>query len=211
MEIIPIIDPKSLNIIRYENRKIVREKNLWHYSSLILPIQKGTGKILVQTRPTGKTFAGKSDIFGGFVNKCQLSEKLRLKFSSNTLEQLLLETAVREANEELKLSVNDKITIVNKDKLEILRPSAGFIANNSINKEISSVYILMIPLNANVITFDDVQGEIVEIKSSFVDFNSLKIVFKNNPDAFADSLLRVMTEYFRNPKTKLQIDIALRV
>lgn len=209
MEMIPIIDSKTLGVIDFKERKEVKEYKLWHLSSLILPIQEKTGKILIQERPLGKTYEGKLDIFGGFVNKCSTSIKLKNKFEDKILELLFLETAIREANEELKVLINGENKIINKANLILLKPFAGFIANNDVNREVSSVYCIIIPYDASIITQDDVQGEVVNVKSSFINFEELISIYKINSENFADGLIRVIENYIKNLKTKNQLDSIL--
>jgi len=206
---IPIIDSKTLGVIDFKERKEVKEYKLWHLSSLILPIQEKTGKILIQERPLGKTYEGKLDIFGGFVNKCSTSIKLKNKFEDKILELLFLETAIREANEELKVLINGENKIINKANLILLKPFAGFIANNDVNREVSSVYCIIIPYDASIITQDDVQGEVVNVKSSFINFEELISIYKINSENFADGLIRVIENYIKNLKTKNQLDSIL--
>lgn len=206
MEIIPVINPETKHIIDNVERSEVRKNRLWHFSSLILPIQEKTGKILIQKRPKGKTFEGKSDIFGGFVNQSETSEELKKSFSIKKLEQLFLETAVKESNEELEIFLNGNKIFTDEHKLTLINPFAGFIADNEINREISSVYSVIIPFDCLVETYDDVQGKIVQIESKFVEFDKLKVVYKRNPENFADSLYRVLYYYFNNTITERQIN-----
>ena len=111
MEQVPIISPKNLHVLGYDDRDIVVSERKWHFSSLIIPIHEASGKILIQTRPRGKTYEGKLDIFGGYVQRNKFTDQLLAKFEQGVLKKIFLDTARREANEEInihydKLSTN---------------------------------------------------------------------------------------------------------
>lgn len=206
MEMIPIIDSSSLKIIDFKERLTVRQENLWHFSSLILPIQEKTGKLLLQTRPRGKTFEGKLDIFGGFINQNSISNELKERFNKSTLEKLFLDAAIRESNEEIVIWKNNRRINITQNDLYLLFPFTGFIANNEINREISSIYMLIIPFNSTVETYDDIKGDIINVDSEFYEFETIQRMFMENTDQFADSLYRLIDIYFGNSRTKNELN-----
>ena len=144
MEIIPVVSPSNFHLLGYESREQVVSNKLWHFSSLVIPIQEGTGKVLIQVRPKGKTYEGKLDIFGGYVHKSKYTDQLMDKFDHSILEKVFLETAVRESNEEIKIEMDKYNKLLNSDDLSLLDPFLGYIADNDVIKEISSAYVLQI-------------------------------------------------------------------
>lgn len=194
-EIVPVINPENLHIVEFLERTVVAANNLWHFSALIVPFQENTDNILLQVRPTGKTYAGKLDIFGGYVRKNTLGERLHANFDKETLAELFLETAVREANEELQITQWGQRLHFPPDAFTRIGNVGQFVSDNDILREVSTVYFLPIPTNAIVKTFDDIQGEPLELRSSFWNFADMLALFQNAPHRFSDGIARILRLY----------------
>ena len=194
-EIVPVINPENLHIIEFLERTVVTSRNLWHFSALIVPVQENTDNILLQVRPMGKTYAGKLDIFGGYVHKNALGERLHAKFDDDVLAALFLEAAVREANEEIQITQWGQRLHFPPDAFVRVGSVGQFVSDNDILREVSTVYFLPIPTNAIVKTFDDIQGEPLETRSSFWNFGDMLTLFQNAPHRFSDGIARVLRQY----------------
>lgn len=215
MEIIPIIDKRTLKIKKNKKRSEVKEKKLWHLSTIILVFNEKTGEVLLQIRPQGKTYAGRIDSFGGLVGKTKETQKLKRKFKRKLLDKIMLKNALKEINEELNIFSKDGSKKLIK-KLKLLKPAYKFIEEDDIINEVSNVYLLKLKKNYKAKTYDDING--IEIKTVSKYYNFFELVEKYKKEKkkkkesklFASGLARILEKYIENKSVKKQIDKQLK-
>lgn len=196
MELIPIVD-ENLEIKGFAEKRWAEKNRLCHMTALLIPVRCEDHTVAVQIRPEGASYAGYHDFFGGHVALDKeywgllLGEKV-------DVTALVWSTALREANEELRMINPDGYPeIITKQHLTIIGDIGDFPWNGIHNVERSTLFLVKIPRNCSIHPMEDVGGRNVKVKTEFFSLNEVMDKFEEWD--FADGAERILLRFKENP------------
>lgn len=198
MELIPIVDFDTLELKGFAERKWVERNRLCHLTALLIPVRCEDGKVVLQIRPEGKSYAGCRDFFGGHVT---LGKEFWafLVGQEFDLKPIVWSTAMREANEELRMTREDGYPeIITKEHLTIIENIGSFPWIGKQTVERSTLFIVKIPHNCLIHPMDDVNGKFVPVKTEFLILDEVLEKYRKNEWKFADGAERILKRLSEN-------------
>lgn len=190
MEFTPVVD-ETLKIKGVVDREWAERIRLCHVTVLLIPVLCESKKVALQIRPEGGSYAGYYDFFGGHVALDRefwgllLGEKV-------DLASLVWSTAVRKANEELRVTgKNGYPEIVSEKDLRIIGNIGEFAWNGIHNVERSTLFLVRIPQGCSIHPMEDMRGRNVRLKTEFLTLDEVVDRFEKHED-FADGARRIL-------------------
>lgn len=194
-----------------------------HTTVLIVPvrvIECGKMEILIHRRPPDKKVSPDTwDTFGGHVEVSIQNGKLLPPGEKiedrDVLHQLIESTAIREANEEIK------IPEFQFTEGEVHRFGGygdfecGTHTSGAENIEYSTIFVAVLPKNAVSITAQDTVGrggievEISNLRLRSVTLEDLLAEYSKKPSEFADGLGRILEQLVKVPGTRRSFETFL--
>jgi len=203
-EYLPVIikEDENLKVCGFVRRDIVHSGlRIPHISVNIVPIISGTEKTILQKRSDKRRVdPSKFDFNGGHV-----TFELNLFSGKNTLEEVNDKTALREAREEIFVSVNGRQYLFSANDLfrftKVGELLTGFDNPNSINVGYMTGYILFIPMNSSIIIADENEDSTVQ-KLSYreIEITEVLSLYKEKPYEFACGATSILKE-LSNPRS----------
>lgn len=204
-----------------------------HASVQIIPVRCGAGSLLIHRRSKKpRTSPGMWDFYGGHVGF-----EMGILLSRGGLERAYEETALREAREELLVTVQGRPHLILKSHLrQIGRPSGfswGTDDPGQQNVEYSTAYALCIPEDAEVVTpFELRDGSIEWLRIEEVSWDELLGLFelsqsrsprmplrqgeferfadkRGNFPGFADGIIRIIRQVCSSSDMRQEVENAL--
>ena len=194
-----------------------------HTTVLIVPVrvaESGKMEILIHRRPPDKKVSPDTwDTFGGHVEVSIQDGKLLPPGDKiedrGELYQLINSTAIREANEEIKIP-NFQFT---KDNLHKFGGYGDFEYGTHIsgaeNVEYSTIFVAVLPKSAVSITAQDTVGrggvevEVSNLKLRSETLEDLLAEYSKKPSEFADGLGRILGQLVKVPGTRRSFETFL--
>ncbi len=170
----------------------VHRNGLMH-RTVILLLSQSPGTLVVQYRHSDVLFAGQLDAFGGHETPGDRSS---------------LETALREANSELRQSIGNNPLAWSLGQLRRLGQEYSFTIDSPLphggnNREFSSVYLMRAPVLGCTFHYqeDTESGYVVETpETNNVGLDELLYQHEKDSGRFADGLGRVLTKVAQDAK-----------
>ena len=214
MELIPIVE-ETLVLKGFAERNWAEKQNLCHLTTLLIPVVRQNKRRLVQVqiRDNKKSFPGCRDVFGGHVAVGHEFWPFLLGKPFD-LAEIVAAAAVREANEELRVSnkrTGEPYIITEKDLRQVGRIGEASW-NGPGNVERSTIFLVPIRDNHAVHPMDDIKGVYYPVENKAVAWEMLQTRFQNNPQyAFKDRKKAKAAGYKRNRKNWQFADGAARI
>lgn len=160
-----------------------------HTTVLIVLIHRGSRTITLMQRPHSKRlYPGCWDITGGHV-----TADLRAIGSPEKLEQVIDRTAVAEASEEAKVSVDGAPVMIDESSIVRFSDYGELFAESPLNVERSTGYCLFLDERSRVVCADENEnGQHETLNQRQVILPELKAEYGRNPDSFADGAGRLL-------------------
>ncbi len=161
-----------------------------HATVQIIPVCSGTGIILIHQRPGFvRNSPNRWDILGGHV-----TFEMGILSSSDGLAEASKETALREAREEILVTVNGHAHLIMKSHLQQIGKVGQFewgVKNpRAKNVEYSTAFVLCLPRNATVATpFELRDGSVLWLPTLGVSWDQLQKYYENSKSFSPSSLL----------------------
>jgi 8-oxo-dGTP pyrophosphatase MutT (NUDIX family) len=174
-----------------------------HTSVILVPVFQSTDEILIHKRSAEKRIGGgKFDFIGGHV-----SFEPGLLAGSAALLAGVEKTALREAREELGVTLDAKPYIIPKHRVcrftDLGELTAGLDDPTSKNVEFSTGFTVFLPKNAEVQVVDeDVYGRIDMLEHKRLALEELLQWFKERPNDFADGANRTLSQ-LKDPESAI--------
>lgn len=195
MELIPIVDSKTLELKGFAERKWAEKNYLCHLTTLLIPVFCKDGRVALQVRPEGKSFAGCYDFFGGHVSLDEEFWKI-LMGGKVDLHSIVWSAAVREANEELRVTKKDCYPeIITREHLAIIGDIGDFLLSWDQNIERSTLFLVKIPRGCFIHPMDDVKGKFVKLRTEFLFFHEIQEKYITGQWNFAAGADRILQRF----------------
>jgi len=175
-----------------------------HASVLILPVRNGTRSVFVHQRSKKvRTSPGALDTFGGHI-----SFEMGLLTRSDALHEASLTTAVREAREEIFISVDGKPYLIQQKDFRQIGRVGQFACSEPANVEYATAYVLFLPHNVQVgpSPFELRDGSVDWLPVEEVLWDDLLVRYCENSGTFADGISRLMTQAMQSDDIAKMID-----
>ena len=175
--------------------KIHSELGLIHHTALIL-VREGSGRVIFYCRQPQQTYAGKFDFFGGHTAD---------------IDDSPMETARREANEELHLSLNDSRLRISDEWIHQIGEDHQFVSHAPRDRERSTLFVVTLPTHpALKLRLSDEAADGIQLlkipEYKTASFQFLVSEYTSGRKEFASGAERVLISYQRDQETKRQID-----
>jgi 8-oxo-dGTP pyrophosphatase MutT (NUDIX family) len=212
----------ALKASGFVTRNLAHFHGVPHTTVLVVPIclLKPEPKILVHRRPAGKKVSPNTwDTFGGHVEVAIQDGKVLPPgdkiWSEAVFHQLIDDTAIREANEEMEFK-DFKFT-----SSDIRRFGGygdfewGTQDVNAQNVEYSSVFVAEFPEAAGLPSVCDTIGKhgkevkVINLEIRCVTLDCLLMEYAETPSAFADGLGRILQRLTESPGTRRSFEALL--
>ena len=187
LELIPLIneDNGKLIIKGFAERKWAEENDLCHLTTILIPViaEKNTEdrSLVVQVRDERKSFPCCRDVFGGHVNLDNEFWPFLLGKPFD-LSEIVISAALREANEELRLSQKEDCHPYDIKIERIYRVGevgeARWMAKG--NNERSTIYLVPIPKNCEIHPMDNVGKDFFSVATEKWKWEELRNKFFTN-------------------------------
>lgn len=213
-----------LKMAGFVTREMAHTCGIPHATVLLVPVslnQAGDLTILTHWRPVGKeTDSEKWDTFGGHVEVIAKNSALELPLnwdSPETMRFLVEETALREANEEIRL-IGFQFTAARLYRFGGYGDfESGTQEPGSSNVEYSTVFIVVLPQDradvqaVDTVTKDAAEVEIYNLPTQVWTIGALLSEYVQNPHRFADGLGRILSRLSKQPELRQRFqDLALK-
>lgn len=218
-EILPIMERREgrLRIRGAVERSFAHDSGIWHLAVQLIPVRLTSGggvSILLNRRSTSKrTCPGLIDICGGHVNLSGPSFGFEHWNDADRIERLSLDSAVREANEEIRCDppLNFGAGDLSQWGETGALSAESAIADGGIDREFSTAYVLGLPPESAVAIWDtDRTGEhrLQCFESRWADLSS---DYRANYDSYADGVGRVVKAALADARLEAQLlDLMIR-
>lgn len=201
-EIMVVIEKRSDGSFRIDGcatGNLVHRLGLLHTTVLLIPVtgDKEPMLLLHKRSPDRWISPGLWDVCGGhmaFDEKYFMDEKWK---SDYNWEQAALDTAIREANEEIAF---EPTFIFSSFHVQRFKPFGYFECRTTVsptkqNNECSTAYFVLVPKYRTVtICDDDPKGDIRQLEVKKFTVSELFDSFKNEPGLFADGIWRILNK-----------------
>lgn len=155
---------------------------------IVLMLYPAMRVVLMQRPRTKRLFPGCWDILGGHV-----TADLRAINSPETLEEVINQSALREAAEEAMLTRNGEPVLVDDHSLERFSEFGELFAESALNVERSTGYLLFLPDTISVSCADEGDhGRHEKLKQRQMTLDELKADYRQRPDTYADGAARLL-------------------
>jgi 8-oxo-dGTP pyrophosphatase MutT (NUDIX family) len=201
------------------------EARVPHATVQVLPILGATDRVLLHQRPPFvRNAPNQWDVLGGHV-----SFELGILSGANGLGEAYLETALREAREELLVAVKGAPHLIQKSHLiqigHLGQFTWGLNDPNARNVEFSTVYVLRLPPGAHLrVPFEKRDGTVLWLPYQEVVWDDLLRLYQAScqdppPDAFtqspfsegfADGVGRILQQALDDPSLAREIGKAIK-
>jgi 8-oxo-dGTP pyrophosphatase MutT (NUDIX family) len=184
-----LLDPETNTPCGVAEKTEAHKRRLLH-ASVILLVAIGQGELLLYRRHPRQSYANRQDTFGGHVQPEDGIDPLN--------------AAVREFNEEVRMSVSERRIAAHASFLSLVGEPYSLLADEKQNLERSSLVAARIPAGFEIKAFDETDtGEEVELHTEKRSFSELLAMYARAPATFADGLGRVLQtacrdEHFRD-------------
>lgn len=162
-----------------------------HATVQIIPVRCGTRRVFIHRRSDKVRIApGAWDIFGGHV-----AFELGILSSPSGLADVSLATALREAREEVPVSVGGSAQLILQADLKQVGAVGQFTCDEPNNVEYSTLYVLRIPSDAKVgdSPFELRDGTVEFLPVREIEWDELLETFRKRKKCeFADGISRVL-------------------
>ncbi len=193
MEMLPILDPDTGRVVGFAERVYAGTHGLWHPHVVLVPVRPEDGHVAVQTRSARHAAAGKRDLFGGHVAfdreflAAMLGEAL-------DLAAVVRETALREADEELRLVGPDGTpTRLVPEALRQVGPVGDLAWDSGTgNRERSTLFVATLPRGATLHKVDLVDGVPTPVEITWLALEGLVAAHAAGQWGFDGAALRVL-------------------
>jgi 8-oxo-dGTP pyrophosphatase MutT (NUDIX family) len=216
-------DGPAIRPAGFVTRDLAHWHGVPHTTVLLVPVRSldnGQFEVLIHRRPKNKkvspdtwdTFGGHVDIFIHDGKVVPPADKLNER---NVFRKIIDETAIREANEEIKIP-DFQFTA-----REIHRFGGygdfeyGVNVPGSNNVEYSTLYVALLPRDATKITATDtvsiagVEVEVANLKLKSVSLDDLMMDYRDNKSEYADGLGRILDKFSSSPGTEYSFNTFL--
>ncbi len=195
-ETIPVLWPDTLKIAGMVERKYAHEHGIPHATVLLLVVGASDSKVAVYRRSTRQSYPGRRDFFGGHCTLGGL--EVPSLGGKRDIANLFRNTAIREANEELRMTRRDgrPFLITTKNASRYLRRLGGlgeFSVRHPKNVERSSLFTLRIPKGVSINPCDEVAGKTFPVRVEWLALRELLAEHQGNREGFADGADRILT------------------
>ncbi len=165
------------------------ERRVPHTTVLIVPVFDGSNEVLIHRRGARVIGAGKWDFAGGHVNFTPGA----LQGASGLLGWIEA-TALREAREEIWISVNGKPFIIGEGAVFRRTRPGELEADEPMNLEFSTGFTVQLPATADVVMADEgCDGAVEILETRRIAAPALEAWFQRQPDDFADGAARILS------------------
>ncbi len=193
-EIIPVVWPDDLRIAGAVERKFAHQFGIPHLTVLLIVVRTVDAKLAVYVRSAKQSFAGSTDIFGGH---CAADSATCLTSGTPALESLIRETAMREANEELRMSKTNGTSIVfDTENAEHTFRQVGefgqFTVDTPQNVERSTLFLVKLSEGISINPCDEIDGEVIPVQVEWLSLDELLADYQQQRRPFADGAGRVL-------------------
>ena len=181
-ELIPVVDAgaSELRIRGLVQREWGERRELCHLTVLLIPVHSEGRKVLVQVRHREKSFPGCRDIFGGHVTAGSQFWTLLLGQGLG-IDELVLASAVREANEELRVQREDGTPrILDGRDLWRVGKTAEATWDGQGNVEKSTVFLVPLRDGWAVWPMDDIRGRFERVETAWEELEYLGVQFRQH-------------------------------
>ena len=186
---------ESNTFLRTATKLEVHQNGLLHHSALLL-VRLGDKGVMYYRRRPQQTYAGKFDFLGGHTAD---------------IDQCPLDTARREANEELHLSLNGRRLNIADEWIHQIGESHRFVSYAPQDRERSTLFVVVLPSHpALAVRLTDEAADGIQIlrvpKYETATFGCLLDEYLRRKKEFASGAERIFITYDRDPDIKRQID-----
>ncbi len=193
-ELIPVIWPDELRIAGVVERKFAHQFGIPHLTALLIVVRTVDAKVAVYVRSAKQSFAGSIDIFGGH---CAVDSATWPTTSARPLESLIRETAIREANEELRMAEANGTNIVfDAENAEQAIRQVGqlgqFTVDTPQNVERSTLFLVKLSEGVSINPCDEIDGEVIPVRVEWLSLDELLADYQQQRRQFADGAARVL-------------------
>lgn len=169
-----------------------------HTSVNLVPVFQNTNEVLIHKRSQKRRISpGKLDFGGGHVNF-----EPALLGGPESLWVGVEKTALREAREEIWITVKDRPYIISMEHIlnftELGELTTGLDNPTSKNVEFSTGFIVSLPANAEILVMDEEET----LNHEKLDLKELLRMFQLEPDNFADGASRILSK-LQDPHSKV--------
>lgn len=204
-----------LKLAGFVTREMAHSHGIPHATVLLVPVslnQTGELTILTHRRPAGKETDPETwDMFGGHVEVIAENNVLELPptwDSPETLHALVDETAIREANEEIRM-VGFQFTAAHLYRFGSYGDfESGTQVPGSHNVEYSTVFVVALPQGradvqaVDTVMKDSVEVEITDLPTRMWTIDALLNEYVQNSHRFADGIGRILSRLSKQPEMR---------
>lgn len=198
---------EKLRVVDHANRELnakgygqVHKRGLWHRTVILFLSQK-PHTLVIQRRHPDVDFRGLLDVFGGH----EIPE-----------DQSPLETALREANSEMRQTISGIPLAWSPSQFRRLGDEYSFTiqqtmpGRNTTNREFSTVYLMRAPIVNCTFHFQEDGQSGYAVETPAVDIMEKKLdhllhLYETQPNQFADGLGRVLAQVAQSPPLKSEL------
>lgn len=214
---IPLVDELNgaLTVVGFAEREWAHKKSICHLTSLLIPVHPDR-RVEIQIRDSRKDFPGCRDFFGGHVALDKEFWPLLLG-QPFSISALVMASAVREANEELRVSEPDgrgetAPHVLNSSDLRRVREVGAARWDGIGNVERSTVFVVPIKSGLRICPMDDIHGSFFRVNTQTTDWSALRDNFLANEQyAYHDRQKAAAVTYDENKARWQFADGAARI
>lgn len=212
-EIIPVIWPDDLRIAGAVERKFAHQFGIPHLTVLLIVVRTVDAKVAVYVRSAKQSFAGSIDIFGGH---CAVDSATWPISGIPAPESLIRETAIREANEELRMTKADGTNVAfDTESADHSFRRVGefgqFAVDTLKNVERSTLFLVGLSEGASINPCDEIDGEVISVRVEWLSLDKLIADYQQQRRPFADGAARVLKLATDNPQFRQTLEHDIRL